>query len=346
MMKKISKITKKQQVRVTKEYKRNIASAVTQASSHSNLIHVRNKTISRISTIQKSDKWIQWLAGFIDGDGSILVYKDHVSIEATTGLEDEGVLTEIKKAFGGSIKPRSNAKALRWRSRKKDVVIKMLNCLNGFLRNTIRVEQFSKACAFYDLSLKTKKAFGERLSPDSAYLAGFFDADGTISLSCFSPKSKKVCLGPTLLLPDKATWNRNNNIPGDFGKVQRLIYSRGHNQCVIKCTNKHRENLEFLCKEYNLGKCFYEKPNTSFEEKNYGKWHWIITQDEIYDFLNYIKLNPVRGKKKKRRLHLLPKYLKLKQMGAHLADENSIQFKEWKKFCYAWYNIKNSQLKI
>lgn len=43
----------------------------------------------------------------------ILVYKDHVSIEATTNIEDEGVLIEIKKEFGGSIKPRSGAKALR-----------------------------------------------------------------------------------------------------------------------------------------------------------------------------------------------------------------------------------------
>jgi len=49
----------------------------------------------------------------MDGDGSILVYKDHVSIEATTSIEDSGVLSDIKTKFGGSIKLRSNANAFR-----------------------------------------------------------------------------------------------------------------------------------------------------------------------------------------------------------------------------------------
>lgn len=41
------------------------------------------------------------------------MYKDHVSIEATTSFDDSGILSDIKKKFGGSIKIRSNAQALR-----------------------------------------------------------------------------------------------------------------------------------------------------------------------------------------------------------------------------------------
>ena len=98
-----------------------------------------------------TEKWKQWFAGFIDGDGSICVYQDHVSIEATTSFDDDGILSDIKKVFGGSIKARSNANALRWRSRKKDVVIKVLLTLNGLLRNRERLEQFENACKFYNI---------------------------------------------------------------------------------------------------------------------------------------------------------------------------------------------------
>ena len=49
----------------------------------------------------------------MDGDGSILVYSDHVSIEITTPIEDEGILLWVKKKFGGSIKARSGSKSLR-----------------------------------------------------------------------------------------------------------------------------------------------------------------------------------------------------------------------------------------
>lgn len=46
----------------------------------------------------------------------------------------------------------------------------------------------------------------------NSYLAGLFDADGTITIN---------------------VWNRNkelNNIRGNYGKAQRLIYSKAHNQ--------------------------------------------------------------------------------------------------------------------
>jgi hypothetical protein len=49
----------------------------------------------------------------MDGDGTIITYNNKISIEATTSIEDEGILIRIKKQFGGSIRPRSNARALR-----------------------------------------------------------------------------------------------------------------------------------------------------------------------------------------------------------------------------------------
>lgn len=262
-------------------------------------------------------KWNEWFAGFIDGDASILVYKDHVSIEATTSMDDNGILSDIKKKFGGSLKPRSNAQALRWRSRKKSVILKILDIINGHIYNDIRLEQLKKACNFLNIEfiLPISKNLDSENILNNSYLSGLFDADGSISLN----------------INRKRVDNSLNNLSGKYGKIQRLIYSRGYNQCQIKCTNKNKKNIEIF-RLLNIGNCFYEK-----NKQGHEKWHWIIKQDEIPIFLEYIKNNPLRSMKKKHRYHLLPKYFKLKTIQAHIADENSIEFKEWIKFCNEWY---------
>jgi hypothetical protein len=288
-------------------------------------------------TFSENHKWNQWFAGFMDGDGSILVYKDHVSIEATTHLDDEGILIEIKKKFGGSIKPRSNARALRWRSRSKIVVLKILETLNGKIYNKLRFEQLEKACKFYNIQCLpyTPPIFNpingveDSNMQHNAYFAGLFDADGSISLN--------VGTGTGTSTGWKSPkWNKNfnlNNSSGVYGKVQRLIYSKGHNQCIIKCTNKNKENLDIFL-NLGYGKFYFEE-----NKESQTKWHWIVQKNDISKFLCYLKENPLRGKKKKMRFHKLFEYIKLKTMKAHLADEDSILFKEWVKFCYEWYNV-------
>ena len=342
---------------------------------------MNNKKIKKVTNgkINKKDK--EWLGGFFDGDGSILVYKDHISLEATTGMDDEGILTWIKKNFGGSITSRSGAKALRWRSRKHDVVIKFLKEIQGYLYNPIRIKQFKKALVYltsekdnfnliepkqlgspctpsfffeplsktvqekkmidlYEIPAlhfialglwnagrgedrKTSKKLSSPISRDSAYLSGFLDADGTISIST----------GRTSL-PNHLT-----NISGEYGKVQRLIFSKGANQLQIKCSCKEKVLIESIFKNMGFGSIFMETRNSKRTPNSI--WHWIVPNSEIYPFINYIEQNPLRGYKKKRRFHLIKRYLYLKQNKYHLSDESSLQFKKWKKFCYEWYNIQS-----
>lgn len=337
----------------------------------------------------KKNIWITWFAGFMDGDGSILVYKDHVSIEATTSLEDEGILSEIKKIFGGSIKTRSNARALRWRTRKKDVVIKVINTLNGNIYNTLRLEQLKKACLFYNIEFKEKIINDINIKEfvNNSYLTGLFDADGSISITCLNKERKNeegaakaahdylgdlgdigdhgdsqenlnilnISKKPKNILKEKSINIKENelfqqtptlargkggkdskeltNISGLYGKVQRLIYSKGNNQCIIKCTNKSKINIDMF-KSLNIGKFYFEH-----NKQNQTKWHWIIQKKEIYIFLEYLKKFPLKGLKKKRRFHLIPEYIRLKSIKAHLAPEESKLFKEWKNFCIDWYNL-------
>ena len=61
---------------------------------------------------QKHQKWCQWLAGFIDGDGCFLVSKaGYSSLEITTAAKDEAILYKTKQTYGGSIKARAGINA-------------------------------------------------------------------------------------------------------------------------------------------------------------------------------------------------------------------------------------------
>ncbi|XP_065871742.1 intron-encoded DNA endonuclease aI4-like isoform X3 [Euphorbia lathyris] len=58
----------------------------------------------------------EWLAGIIDGDGSIQVNKQgYTSLEITMGLEDLRLLRYIQHMLCGSIKMRAGAKVYRYR---------------------------------------------------------------------------------------------------------------------------------------------------------------------------------------------------------------------------------------
>ena len=59
-------------------------------------------------------KYYQWLAGLIDGDGCFLISKKgYASLEITMDIRDEHALQIVKNVYGGSIKLRSGANALR-----------------------------------------------------------------------------------------------------------------------------------------------------------------------------------------------------------------------------------------
>lgn len=87
----------------------------------------------------------QWLAGLIDGDGYLYVTKEGYSgCEITVALEDEKMLRIIQNKLGGSVKPRSGCKAVRYRLQNKPGMIELINRINGLIRNTVRIPQLYK----------------------------------------------------------------------------------------------------------------------------------------------------------------------------------------------------------
>lgn len=81
--------------------------------------------------------------------------KGYASLEITMDIRDERALHTIKNIYGGSIKLRSNANALRYRLHHKEGLLKLINDINGCfaLRNPNRLIQLKKICIKYGFNL-------------------------------------------------------------------------------------------------------------------------------------------------------------------------------------------------
>src|SRR5271163_4335318 len=91
----------------------------------------------------------------MDGDGYfILTKKGYSSCEITMDAIDVKALYEIKHKYGGTIKPISNANAVRYKLRHKKGLMSLINDVNGLIRNPTRLLQINKLCVKYNIELK------------------------------------------------------------------------------------------------------------------------------------------------------------------------------------------------
>ena len=123
-------------------------------------------------------KFNQWLAGLIDGNGSFNISKQgNINCEIIMVLKDEKVLYLIKQRFGGSIKLRSGYNTIRYRLQHKEGIIKLINAINGNIRNSKRLSQLHKVCNYLNIPLMEPI----KLDINNSWFSGFFDAKGNIS---------------------------------------------------------------------------------------------------------------------------------------------------------------------
>lgn len=146
-------------------------------------------------------KFNEYLAGVIDGDGSLLLSKAGLtggqgSLEITMDARDERCLNYIKhKLGGGAIKPRSGSKSVRFRLHNKKGMLDVVSRLNGLVRYPQRVAQMQRLCEHYGVE------YISSFTPDksSPYFSGIVDSDGTITCSLKKYKHSKV-LRPQLTI--------------------------------------------------------------------------------------------------------------------------------------------------
>jgi len=237
----------------------------------------------RLLSIKNINNWNEWLAGLIDGDGSFLLSKKgYASLEITMDLRDSNCLYQVKQKFGGSIKLRSGVKAIRYRLHHKSGLLFLINSVNGLIRNPSRMIQLEKICNLY----KIPYIYPISLNQNNGWLAGFFDADGTITI------------------------NQSNF------------------QLSISISQKTPYLLTILANIYG--------GNVYIDKSRYESFKWYISKKEdIIKLIDYFKLYPSLSAKKTR-LHLIPKYYKLKELKVHKAPENSLENKAWRIFLNKW----------
>lgn len=141
-------------------------------------------------------KFNQWLAGLIDGNGYFNITKGkYPNCEILVELKDEKILRQIQNKFGGSIKLRSGVKTIRYRLNNKEGIIKLINAVNGNIRNSKRLVQFNKVCSLLNINFKEPI----KLNNNNAWFIGFFDAKGTINYY-YKDNNNKLKIIPQLTI--------------------------------------------------------------------------------------------------------------------------------------------------
>ena len=123
---------------IRSRYSENVVNTTQSAGNQRCFIssQVGTSETTRAATHPFSKSFCEWLAGVIDGDGSLQVSKQgYTSLEITMGFEDLQLLRYIQDKLGGSIKMRSGAKAYRYRLHNRKGMIKLINSINGHIRH-------------------------------------------------------------------------------------------------------------------------------------------------------------------------------------------------------------------
>ena len=148
-----------------------------------NKMKSQNYVTESSSNSDHGEKFYEWLAGLIDGDGCFLLSKKgYASLEITMEIRDKHCLYQIKQKFGGSVKCKSGINYLRYRLHHKKGLLDLIDSVNGRIRNPVRLLQYSKICDKYGIPV----IYPNPLSYNNGWLTGFIDSDGSIYINLLS----------------------------------------------------------------------------------------------------------------------------------------------------------------
>lgn len=211
----------------------------------------------------KDNKFNQWLAGLIDGDGNLgLASNKYPTCEITVHIRDEPLLRKIQNKFGGSVRKRSGVNAIRWRVTKKEHMQNLINSINGNIRNSVRLKQLYKVCDVWGIEVLPH----EPLTLNNRWITGFFDGDGTINYYFYAKNRPQLFIS----ISNKYKENLDELVDLFGGNIYYDKGGQGSFKWVIT-------NQESHMKFYN-----YHKNNPSFSFKG----HKIFLIKEFYVLYN------------------------------------------------------------
>lgn len=236
----------------------------------------------------KNSSWNEWVGGLIDGDGSfLLTKKGYASLEITMNIRDEHALKIIKNKYGGSIKLRSGANALRYRLHHKFGLLNLINDVNGNIRNSNRLIQLNKICYKYNINL----ILPDKLNYNNAWLSGFFDADGTVSINSTNNQLSISVSQKTSELLQPLIDIYGGNIYIDRGKNQSFKWYVTKRETILELIEYFKKYPARSLKKNRLHLIpkFYELKNlkapNSIEGTNlYKSWNYFLKKWINYEY--------------------------------------------------------------
>lgn len=135
----------------------------------------------------------------IDGDGSFQVNRQGgTSLEIIIGVEDLNLLRFIQNQLGGSVKIRSGSKAYLYRLHSEQHIMKVVHAINGYIRHSARLTQLHRVCQVLNIPILR----AGNITKSSSWFAGFFDAEGHVTLDMKSTPPQITLKVTNKLLPD------------------------------------------------------------------------------------------------------------------------------------------------
>lgn len=153
-----------------------------------NLVKILKKNLSAgnlwgtSETIRTNSNFSFWLAGLIDGDGTLNISKKgYVSCEIVLHKKEIQTLYFIKSIMGGSVSEKTD-KGVRWRLHNKPGILKLINLINGKL--LLKSQKLEQICNLYHIPVNINTPPFE----DNSWLSGFIDAEGSFNYNTANNK--------------------------------------------------------------------------------------------------------------------------------------------------------------
>ncbi len=136
-----------------------------------------------IEVNNKNEKFIQWFAGILDGNGNFDLRKHPVhkhlilkAIRIKIHIRDIRILTRIKDFLHiGIIRYDKKKPYVTYSISVKNHMESVITLVNGLI--LIKVEKFKKACIYFNINFKEGNYI---ISPLNHYFAGLIDSEGSI----------------------------------------------------------------------------------------------------------------------------------------------------------------------
>lgn len=282
-------------------YKLESSIPINRSQNHDNESQSAGNTNSRTSETLCL-RSIEYIAGVIDGDGNFDVRNINgvlklKAIRVKLHIRDVRIVARIKSLLHCG-KLRYNKHLVTWIVSTNCQMRRILMLINGHIR--LKVAQYSKACKCFDIEPQTANFV---VGPESGYLYGLIDTDGTIVFNYASNRIELHLEFKKTMYSDNL--DLNNAIPGASCRVCSLVKRNQTKHKIyysIRFSFDTVENMVYIYdfimryrlfsdfKFYRVSKIptflqirhFKNAPLNSIEHRIYSKW--------VLDFMKY--LNP------------------------------------------------------